>query len=57
MKMPGIEGVAIANIVSNPGLDKQIESRISYNDGSTWSPIVGPIVDEMNQSVCSQKVR
>ena len=57
MKMPGIQGVAIANIVANPLSDKKIESRISFNDGSTWSAIVGSIVDENNQSVCAEKVR
>lgn len=56
MKMPGIQGIAVANIVSNTkkGADKVIESRISFNDGSTWAPIVAPVsVGPKDGSACS----
>lgn len=47
----GVEGVGIANIVSNAeevearGTQKKIRSLITYDDGSSWSPIKGPTED------------
>ncbi|KAI3632421.1 hypothetical protein MIR68_009527 [Amoeboaphelidium protococcarum] len=51
-RVQGVEGVALANIVSNPddlrnGGDgkKKLESRISYDDGSYWRFINPPLKD------------
>ncbi|CAG8518000.1 12256_t:CDS:10 [Gigaspora margarita] len=47
-KIRGIDGIAIANIVSNVdelnmgGTRKKLISRITFNDGSTWKPLTIP---------------
>lgn len=44
-RMQGVEGVMIANIVANHELaatgsaKKEIQTRMSFDDGSTWAPI------------------
>lgn len=42
-----LEGVIIANTVSNPGSKdgKKLKTQISYNDGSQWSYLSPPYVD------------
>lgn len=51
-RVQGVEGIVLANIVSNPTvLDgdypeaKKVESRISFNDGSTWKLLTPPKSD------------
>jgi len=49
-KMQGLEGVALANIVSNvdevnKGAKKQKQSRITHNDGAEWEPLQAPAKD------------
>ncbi|CAG8491123.1 2595_t:CDS:10, partial [Paraglomus occultum] len=49
-KMQGIQGIALANIVKNPdevnlGGEKQIASKITYNDGGDWHDIKSPEAD------------
>ncbi len=58
IKLPGISGVALANIVvkSHGGSKKMIKSQITTNDGSTWSPIMKPIYDTKNNSLCEENV-
>ncbi|CAG8720980.1 25965_t:CDS:10, partial [Gigaspora rosea] len=47
-KIRGIDGIAIANIVSNVdelnmgGTRKKLRSKITFNDGSTWKPLTIP---------------
>ncbi|WFD05581.1 vacuolar protein sorting/targeting protein PEP1 [Malassezia vespertilionis] len=49
-KMQGLDGVALANVVSNPdeasvsGL-KQLQTRITHNDGGRWASISAPVLD------------
>ncbi|CAG8497035.1 17231_t:CDS:10, partial [Dentiscutata heterogama] len=55
-KMRGIEGIALANIVSNTneiiigGSVKKLQSRITFNDGGTWQPLNPPKVDSENRT-------
>jgi len=57
-KMIGLDGIALVNIVSNPtdatlSSRKQLQSRITHNDGSTRRPLTPPIVDSQgNKSYC-----
>lgn len=49
-KMPGLEGVAMVNVVSNiegvlGGEKKKLRSMISHNDGSNWALLPPPQVD------------
>ncbi|KIK03719.1 hypothetical protein K443DRAFT_676547 [Laccaria amethystina LaAM-08-1] len=49
-KMIGLDGIALVNIVSNPtdatlSGHKQLQSRITHNDGSTGKPLTPPVVD------------
>lgn len=47
----GVEGVGIANVVANAdevegrGVTKKLQSVITYDDGSSWSPIKAPTQD------------
>lgn len=47
-QLNGLEGIGIANVVKNrervvsAGDHKQLQSRITYDDGSSWSPIRAP---------------
>ncbi|KAH9832479.1 Oligoxyloglucan reducing end-specific cellobiohydrolase [Rhodofomes roseus] len=53
----GIEGVGLANIVSNAGevegrrAQKQLQTRITFDDGRTWSRLVPPSSDSENQRI------
>ncbi|KAI8333656.1 hypothetical protein BC941DRAFT_473408 [Chlamydoabsidia padenii] len=44
-RIQGVEGVMLANVVLNPNdisngaLNKKIQTRMSFDDGSTWAPI------------------
>ncbi|EED15939.1 vacuolar protein sorting protein, putative [Talaromyces stipitatus ATCC 10500] len=49
-KLPGLEGVALANVVSNTknvekGSEKKLTSMITHNDGSQWTLIPPPAKD------------
>lgn len=49
-KLMGLEGVAVANIVSNiddvtQGSAKKLKTMITHNDGAEWSFIEPPVVD------------
>ncbi|KAI0041822.1 Oligoxyloglucan reducing end-specific cellobiohydrolase [Auriscalpium vulgare] len=56
----GIEGVGLANVVANAqdvegrGAPKQLKTQITFDDGSTWSPVRAPATDsEGNRFSCS----
>lgn len=53
-KMIGLDGIAVVNIVANPddaavSGKKELQSRITHNDGSTWKPLTPPARDSLNQ--------
>ena len=57
-KMQGIEGVALANVVSNSpdvdgGANKRIKSVITHDDGSFWAPLPPPATNLDDQKYCS----
>ncbi|KAJ3362915.1 vacuolar protein sorting/targeting protein PEP1, partial [Kappamyces sp. JEL0680] len=59
-KLPGIAGIAIANVVTNigtvgAGSKKIVQSRISFNDGATWGALNAPERDSYNNTLCSDK--
>lgn len=54
-KMTGLDGIAVTNILSNPeevavSGKKKLQSRITHNDGATWSPLNPPAKDSLGQS-------
>ncbi|KAK9246539.1 hypothetical protein V1506DRAFT_487695 [Lipomyces tetrasporus] len=50
-KMQGIEGLSIVNTVSNPGdTDKQLRSKITFDDGASWKFLEPPSVDSRGDS-------
>ncbi|KAJ6476355.1 Oligoxyloglucan reducing end-specific cellobiohydrolase [Mycena sanguinolenta] len=56
-KMVGLDGIALINIVSNPEEAlltgrKVLQSRITYNDGSTWKPLTPPEHDSLGNALC-----
>ncbi|KAF7289529.1 Sortilin [Mycena chlorophos] len=51
-KMIGLDGIALINIVANPQEAlltgrKQLQTRITHNDGGTWKPLPPPAVDSL----------
>lgn len=53
-KMIGLDGIAVVNIVANPddaaiSGKKELQTRITHNDGSTWKPLTPPARDSLNQ--------
>ncbi|KIM19770.1 hypothetical protein M408DRAFT_178610, partial [Serendipita vermifera MAFF 305830] len=53
--MPGLDGVALANVVTNPKEamftgKKKIQTRITHNDGGSWSPLNPPERDSYGAS-------
>ncbi|KAF9551404.1 Oligoxyloglucan reducing end-specific cellobiohydrolase [Agrocybe pediades] len=49
-KMQGLDGIALVNVVANPDEArmsgrKKIQSRVTHNDGGTWTPLNPPKVD------------
>lgn len=57
-RMEGIEGVLLANTVSNPDSSdiKKLKTQISFNDGSQWSFLPPPQVDSNGKKYpCSGK--
>ncbi|OCB88754.1 signal sequence binding protein [Sanghuangporus baumii] len=54
-KMIGLDGIALINVVSNPESafmsgTKELQTRITHNDGGTWRPLNPPPVDSHGQS-------
>lgn len=61
-KMVGLDGIALINIVSNPhdapitGV-KEIQTRITHNDGGSWKTLPPPSVDSQgNKYDCDSTV-
>ncbi|KAF9524397.1 Oligoxyloglucan reducing end-specific cellobiohydrolase [Crepidotus variabilis] len=58
-KMIGLDGIALINVVSNTDQavhsgHKELQSRITHNDGSTWTPLNPPPHDSQgNKYECS----
>ncbi|KAJ7493393.1 vacuolar protein sorting/targeting protein 10 [Mycena galericulata] len=49
-KMIGLDGIALINVVVNPDEavltgHKELQTRITHNDGGTWKPLTPPKVD------------
>ncbi|CCM05586.1 uncharacterized protein FIBRA_07814 [Fibroporia radiculosa] len=61
-KMIGLDGIALVNVVSNPDDAaitgrKELQSRITHNDGGTWKPLTPPLFDSLgNNYECSRTV-
>jgi hypothetical protein len=54
-KMLGLDGVAVANVVSNPDQApisgvKQIQTRITHNDAGRWKPLTPPTRDSLGHA-------
>lgn len=54
-KMIGLDGIAIVNVVSNPEAaavtgTKELQTRITHNDGGKWKPLIPPKYDSHGQS-------
>ncbi|KAI1811465.1 Oligoxyloglucan reducing end-specific cellobiohydrolase [Poronia punctata] len=58
-KMLGLEGVVLVNIVANPGSDsepKNLQTRISHNDGAEWAFLSPPQKDAEGKAyACSSR--
>ncbi|KAF8962397.1 vacuolar protein sorting/targeting protein 10 [Flammula alnicola] len=53
-KMIGLDGIALINVVANPedatiSGRKLLQSRITHNDGGTWTPLPPPKLDSHGQ--------
>ncbi|KAL0567823.1 vacuolar protein sorting/targeting protein PEP1 [Marasmius crinis-equi] len=51
-KIIGLDGIALVNVVSNadrPQARKELQTRITHNDGGTWKPLNRPEVDSLGQ--------
>ncbi|CAL1713879.1 unnamed protein product [Somion occarium] len=59
-KMIGLDGIALINVVSNPHEApltgrKELQTRITHNDGGTWKPLVPPKLDSQgNKYACDR---
>ncbi|KAI0923357.1 vacuolar protein sorting/targeting protein PEP1 [Taiwanofungus camphoratus] len=57
-KMIGLDGIALINVVSNPHEaaltgQKQVQTRITHNDGGTWKRLTPPPTDSQgNKYLC-----
>lgn len=54
-KMINLDGIALINVVSNADEatitgKKELQSRITHNDGGTWKPLIPPAVDSLGNS-------
>ena len=62
-KMVGLDGIALINIVSNPHDApitgrKEVQTRITHNDGGSWKPLPAPLVDSQGNKIeCDSTVR
>ncbi|TFY78544.1 hypothetical protein EWM64_g5467 [Hericium alpestre] len=58
-KMIGLDGIALINVVANPheapvSRMKELQTRITHNDGGSWKPLVPPKFDSHgNRYECS----
>ncbi|KAF8489994.1 Oligoxyloglucan reducing end-specific cellobiohydrolase [Russula emetica] len=53
-KMIGLDGIAIINVVSNPEAaavtgNKELQTRITHNDGGRWKQLIPPKQDSQGQ--------
>ncbi len=60
-KMIGLDGIALINIVSNPDAaavtgSKELQTRITHNDGGSWKSLIPPKVDSHGQTYDCRKV-
>jgi hypothetical protein len=54
-KMIGLDGIAIVNVIANPELaavtgSKELQTRITHNDGGRWKPLIPPKHDSHGQA-------
>jgi len=61
-KMIGLDGIALINVVSNPtdavvSGRKSLQSRITHNDGSTWTPLNPPPLDSQGNKYQCQTTK
>jgi hypothetical protein len=62
-KMVGLDGIAIVNVVSNPEVaavtgTKELQTRITHNDGGSWKRLSSPKYDSHGQPYeCRSAVR
>jgi len=54
-KMIGLDGIAIVNVVSNPEAaavtgTKELQTRITHNDGGRWKRLIPPKYDSHGQT-------
>ncbi|KAG6867942.1 vacuolar protein sorting/targeting protein PEP1 [Termitomyces sp. T159_Od127] len=61
-KMIGLDGIALINIVSNPGeakvsKEKKLQTKITHNDGSTWKLLTPPKVDSQGRPYACDTTR
>ncbi|KAJ7725948.1 hypothetical protein B0H16DRAFT_275953 [Mycena metata] len=60
-KMIGLDGIALVNVVVNPQEAvvtgrKDLQSRITHNDGATWKPLVPPAKDSLGNNYACQSL-
>ncbi|KAG8905227.1 vacuolar protein sorting/targeting protein PEP1 [Tulasnella sp. 403] len=53
-KIIGLDGIAVMNVVANPDEaavsgKKNLQTRITHNDGGTWKPLTPPATDSLGQ--------
>ncbi|KAI0685232.1 Oligoxyloglucan reducing end-specific cellobiohydrolase [Cytidiella melzeri] len=59
-KMIGLDGIALINVIGNPhtaplsGI-KEIQTRITHNDGGTWKPLSPPMKDSHGNTYSCSK--
>jgi Sortilin, neurotensin receptor 3, len=62
-KMIGLDGIALINVVSNPEVaavtgSKDLQTRITHNDGGSWKQLIPPKYDSHRQPYdCQSAVR
>ncbi|THH18907.1 hypothetical protein EUX98_g8876 [Antrodiella citrinella] len=61
-KMIGLDGIALINVVSNPSeailsRRKELQTRITHNDGGTWKPLTPPKLDSQGNTYTCDQVR
>ena len=54
-KMPGLDGILLANVVQNPaavrrGDEKQLQTRVSFDNGNTWRLLRAPASNVANET-------
>jgi hypothetical protein len=54
-KMIGLDGIAVVNVVvntddANISGKKELQTRITHNDGASWKPLTPPSRDSLGQS-------